>query len=271
MITRPAVWLDGEPATDALLQDRGLHYGDGLFETLVVRAGRVRFADLHAARLARGCTVLGLDVDAPALIAISAARVSGDGVLKLIVTRGDAVERGYATTGRERTRTLAYWYPCSVAPPARACTARVLETCWGENPSLAGLKHLNRLEQVLARRELQARGDANEGVVRSASGLLASGTMSNLFLLKGRTLLTPSVDRCGIAGTLRAVVMREAPALGLEVREAALPLGELERADGMFFTNVRLGVWPVERLEGRMLDVPAVLRELRDRIAALED
>jgi 4-amino-4-deoxychorismate lyase len=266
----PSVWIDGMAADSALAMDRGLHYGDGLFETIIVRDGRPRFGALHAARLARGSARLDLGIDAAEVVAREAQRVTTSGVLKIIVTRGDAVERGYAFTGRERPRVLSFFWAGAAGAPATPCSVRSLTTCWGENPALAGLKHLNRLEQVMARRELQALGDAEEGVVYSASGLLASGTMANLFLLRGDELLTPRIDRCGIAGVMRDVVLREAGSVGLRAREAVLTAEDLARATALAFTNVRVGVWAAARLDDRALTVPDALLKLRDRIAALE-
>ena len=138
----------------------------------------------------------------------------------------------------------------------------------GENPRLAGIKHCNRLEQVLARVELQSTG-AYEGLVGSGSGRLISGTMSNVFLDTDSGLVTPVLDQCGVAGIMREVVLREAPAMGLPVRVADIPLGELDDTRGLFVTNVRLGVLPVSRIDGRTVRISDAVRALAQRVAAL--
>lgn len=266
-----AAWIDGIPVHDSLAHDRGLHYGDGLFETLGVRDGRIRFASLHTERLASGCERLGIQCDASAAIRSGLEGIDErNGTLKLIVTRGEAVARGYGVTGGERTRVLRFWYPGE--PPKRAQTFRAVTLVqrWGENPSLAGMKHLNRLEQVLARRELGAT-DANEGLVGSSSGLAVSGTMSNVFLSIDGRLVTPRVDRCGIAGVMRAVVLREARARGIDVLQQEVPLIEAMRATSMFFTNVRIGLAAASHLDGRALAQPHDLIRLADSIEALDD
>ena len=235
--------------------DRGLHYGDGLFETMMVRDGRIRFASLHRARLTAGCARLRLALALEPLWEQTGtlARQHGDAVLKLLVTRGSATQRGYGISGDEQCRSLLFAYPPadSVNPPADVCVVS-LRAQLGENPALAGIKHCNRLEQVLARLELQPSG-AYEGLLGSSSGWLISGTMSNVFLDTAAGLVTPSLERCGIAGVMRAVVLREAAALGIPVRVANVALAALDDCHGLFLTNVRLGVLPVTRLDGRAL------------------
>ena len=265
-------WLDGVPLQAEWMLDRGLHYGDGLFETMLLQRGRLRFAALHAARLADGCRRLRIDCDAAAAIA-DAERLlgGGDAMVKLIVTRGVATERGYAPSGTETPRRLLLSYPAPPAEPADSLDTAVtrLTASLGENPLLAGLKHLNRLELVLARAQLQGSG-CFEGILCSSSGYLACGTMSNLFIVKDSRLLTPRVDRCGIAGVMRAVVLREARAMGLQTQEADLEPSLLQQADEAFLTNVRIGVRPITRIESRTLAAGALTLQLRARVAALE-
>jgi 4-amino-4-deoxychorismate lyase len=139
----------------------------------------------------------------------------------------------------------------------------------GENPLLAGMKHCNRLEQVLARREL-ARTGAFEGLLVSSSGRLVSGTMTNVFLDMDGELVTPVLDASGIAGVMRSVVMREAHRCGLPLRVADLPLVKLASCRSLFLTNVRLGVLPVQQLNGRSLQVPDAITTLAREVARLE-
>jgi 4-amino-4-deoxychorismate lyase len=267
------IWLDGETASDPGLLDRGLHFGDGLFETLVLRQGRIRFRAQHAARLADGCRRLAIACDAEA--ALSQAETlagGGDALLKLVVTRGLAVARGYAAVGTERCRQVLLRYPLPTAvdeervPPT---TVMLLRATLGENPLLAGMKHLNRLEQVLARAEMRD-SPAFEGILCSSSGLLASGTMTNLFLVDGGRLLTPRVDRCGIAGVMRAIVLREATRLGIAAQEADLPPAALHSAAEAFLTNARLGVRAVTQLAGRALAAGPITLQLQRQVASLE-
>lgn len=111
------------------------------------------------------------------------------------------------------------------------------------------MKHLNRLDQVLARQELSG-GDNVEGLMRDSGDRLIGGTMTNLFLWSGQTLTTPNLDRCGIAGTVRGLVLDEARRSGCPVRVADVRLDDIAGARGMFLTNAVAGIWPV----GRFLD-----------------
>jgi 4-amino-4-deoxychorismate lyase len=267
------VFVDGEPASGGWPQDRALQYGDGLFETMLVRNGRIRFAALHSARLAHGCTRLAIAADHAAIWqhAGQVARQAGAALLKLQVTRGDATARGYAPSGNERPRVILSVYP---APSAADLPAQVravtLRHCLGENPHLAGLKHCNRLEQVLARASLQG-SDAFEGLMPSSSGRLISGTMSNVFLELDGLLVTPELDLCGIAGVLRTVVLREAQLLALPVQVAGVPMSALERCTGLALSNVRMGLLAVHELDGRRLQAGAALQSLAARINTLEE
>lgn len=264
--------VDGIACGEAWATDRGLLYGDGLFETLRATGGRVRFEAQHAARLADGCRRLAIDADLPRLWsqARAAAQRHGEATLRLQVTRGSAVARGYTPAGTEVPRTLLAVYP----PPAAAelpahRRALTLQARLGENPLLAGLKHCNRLEQVLARMELAARGGAFEGLLASSSGRLVSGTMSNVYLELDGELVTPTLDLCGVAGVLRAVVLQAARQTGIALREAVLPLDVLDRCSALAFSNARMGLVSVHELDGRALGESGALRTLAAQVAAL--
>ena len=273
MSQQGSAWLDGSPVAADWIDDRGLHYGDGLFETMIVRSAGVRFKAQHVARLAQGCHRLGIALDAAAALD-RAEQLAGHtrGLLKLIVTRGRAVARGYAPAGTETARQLLLRYALPDDDAIATTTETrvlLLKATLGENPLLAGMKHLNRLEQVMARAEMRG-STAFEGLLCSSSGVLACGTMSNLFLVRSGVLLTPRVDRCGIAGVMRSVVLREARKAGIETLERDLLPEALTDADEVFLTNVRLGVRPVTSLPGRSLSPGPLTRQLQQQVARLE-
>jgi 4-amino-4-deoxychorismate lyase len=254
--------------------ERGLHYGDGLFETIACVGGRARLLSLHLARLQRGCTRLGIPFrDGDALRSeIEALASPGDrAIVKLLVTRGPAPERGYRVTGSEEaTRiTLRYGWPQEDPAAMQAgVRVRIGALRLAENPLLAGLKHLNRLEQVLARQEWTDPGIA-EALMFSVSGNLISGVMSNVFLVQGERLRTPRVDRCGVAGVMREVVMREAPHTGLALEETRLTADDLMQASEVFLTSSLTGIRPVRALEARLWTPGPITRALQERIAAV--
>jgi 4-amino-4-deoxychorismate lyase len=272
---RPDLLLvDGEPSSQLSALDRGLHYGDGLFETIACQRGRARFLALHLKRLTKGCERLGLR--APDLQSLRAqieqlVPVAAPVLIKLIVTRGRATARGYRSRGDEQSTQVLLRYPASPEDPSLAhdgIVARVADLKLGENPALAGIKHLNRLEQVLANRETDASG-ALESLLFSSSGRLISGTMTNVFLVRDSEVATPRLDLCGVEGVMRSVVMREAHQAQRPIEERALWRADLDAAQEIFLTNARIGIWPVRMLEGRTLTPGPVTRHLQQLLQPL--
>jgi 4-amino-4-deoxychorismate lyase len=139
----------------------------------------------------------------------------------------------------------------------------------GENPRLAGLKHSNRLEQVLARLELSADPEVAEGLLYSSSGNLVAATASNVFVVRGGSLLTPRIDQCGVAGVMRRVVLREARQAGVPARECELRAQDVQDAEEIFLTNALIGIRPVRRLDARELPPGPVTRHLQSVLAPL--
>jgi 4-amino-4-deoxychorismate lyase len=269
------VTVNGETiAAGISLFDRGLHFGDGLFETIACRKGTARFLELHLERLGRSCERLRINLGDLNVVRqelqATAAR-AGDALLKLIVTRGDAVARGYGLSGTEVATRVVFQYPL---PPENASAVRdgirvrTARLRYGENEQLAGMKHLNRLEQVLARAEASAE-DAAELLVYSSSGLLASGTMSNVFLVQDGRIRTPRMDRCGVSGVMRRVVLRESAALGMPAEETSLTADDVAHAAEIFMTNARIGIWPVRSLDDRALPIGELTRRLQQHMAPL--
>lgn len=242
--------------------DRGLAYGDGLFETMSLRAGRVERLSLHLDRLRHGASRIELPLPPEAeleqRIRAAAAGIAR-GTLKLVVTRGTG-PRGYAPPETPMPTVILLPEPRFRAP-ASAISVTILKTRLGENEKLAGIKHLNRLEQVLARLEL-GRAGADEGLMLSTSGTVIGGTSRNLFAVYGEHVRTPAVDRAGIAGVMRRAVLEQCAALGIDAAEAELAPADLERADALFMTNALVGIQPVTRLDRKTFGSQAVARRL---------
>lgn len=268
------IQVDGVAADAIDALDRGLHYGDGLFETIACRAGRPRFLTLHLQRLTEGCARLGIrGVDATVLTAQieQLAATEADCVLKLIVTRGSATARGYGAHGDELARTVLLQYPWPSEDPAcweQGVAVRTAVGRLGENPALAGLKHLNRLEQVMIRAEWSDPG-IQEALVFGSSGALVSGTMSNVFLVTDGRIMTPAIIGAGIRGVMRRVVMREAERGGLSITETTLDAAALSQAQELFLTNARIGIWPVRALDGEVRRIGPVTRQLQQWLRPL--
>ena len=269
-----AVWVNGQPGGALSPLERGLHYGDGLFETLACVGGKPRFLALHLERLRAGCARLGIEFPDPEELRreiLGAAAGADRSIVKVLLTRGPAAARGYGTSGTERPTRLTLRYGWEEQDPrlaAEGVRVRTAALRLGENPALAGLKHLNRLEQVLARREPGSAGFA-EALTFSSGGRLISGIMSNVFLVADGTLRTPSLERCGVAGIMRQVVLREAARAGIAAVETALEGADLARTSELFLTSAVIGVRPVRELDGRACAPGELTRELQRRLAPL--
>ncbi|HSX71566.1 MAG TPA: aminodeoxychorismate lyase [Pseudomonas sp.] len=267
-------WVDGRPAADLPLADRGLAYGDGLFETIAVRRGRAVLLPRHLTRLGEGLRRLSIDLDLLALESELQAFFAelGEGVAKLMVTRGEGL-RGYAAPQPVSPRRVLLGNPLPSYPASHAEQGVRLFPCatrLAEQPLLAGLKHLNRLEQVLARSEWQGASYA-EGLMQDVSGRVIEGVFSNLFLVKDGVLLTPALSRSGVAGVMRAEVLELAVRLGISCEVRDIAHDELLAADEVFLCNSLYGIWPVRELAASVWPAGPLTRKLQATIRSLLD
>jgi 4-amino-4-deoxychorismate lyase len=247
------IMINGERTELLPATDRGLHYGDGLFETIAVVEGRLRLWNAHMERLQRGCEVLGLPLPDLQQLHDEALFLCGTverTVLKLVITRGSG-GRGYRPPQDVAPQRILFSYPWPDFPDlSHGICLRVCQTPLACNPALAGIKHLNRLEQVLARAEWDDPA-IHEGLMCDLDGRVKEGTMSNLFWVADGRLFTPDLSRCGVAGVMRAQVMALARDLGIGVSTAEIHPEELAQADEIFLTNSLIGIWPVGCFDGR--------------------
>jgi 4-amino-4-deoxychorismate lyase len=239
----------GLPATD-----RGLAYGDGIFRTFVGTAGLPRQWPQHYAKLASDCAVIGIACPDAELLGKEVWRVchaTGDCAIKVIVSRG-AGGRGYRYTGDGAPTRVVMSTPLPGYPPAyheagvrvRLCALRL-----AHQPALAGLKHLNRLENVLARAEWSDAGVA-EGLLRDTEDNVIGGTMTNIFIARRGALATPRLDRCGVAGVTRDRVMQLAGQNGVACEVTSVAWSDVLGADEIVLVNSLAGAWPVCDIEG---------------------
>ena len=267
-------WVDGQPADSVPLKDRGLAYGDGLFETIAVKAGQPVLLDRHLQRLEEGCRRLALIADQTLIRSevLAYAAAMGNGVLKLILTRGDSL-RGYGINPGVPVRRILQGNPPAAYPLAHATDGIRLFACatrLAEQPLLAGLKHLNRLEQVIARAEWRDAEHA-EGLMLDRSGRVIEGVFSNLFVVRNGVLRTADLTRCGVAGVMRAEILDQAQALGVPVAVADISLEQLRQADEVFVCNSVYGIWPVRECAGMSWSVGPLTRKLQGIVRALLD
>lgn len=259
--------LNGERRHSVDVSDRGFQYGDGLFETIEVLQGRPLFLDRHLKRLEEGCRRLLIPMPDFSLLEAEARQLAGSAeraVLKLIVTRGSG-GRGYRQPKPIIPTRLFSLHPYPDYPQhfqVSGIAARFCQQRLAINPSLAGIKHLNRLEQILARAEWQD-DDEQEGLMLDTDGHVVEGTMSNLFIVTAGRVYTPPLHQCGVAGIMRALIIELAQRTGLALFVQPVDQAAVLRADELFVTNSVIGIWPISRLESQVFQVGAVTRRLQ--------
>jgi len=264
------ILINGEQRDTLEITDRGLHYGDGLFETIEIIQGQPVFLAQHLARLKTGCQVLQIPYPKEALLLDEIHQVSHSvdhGILKLMLTRGSG-GRGYRQPESIHTTRLLALYPFPDYPAyykseginARFCTSRL-----GLNPMLAGIKHNNRLEQVLARAEWQ--DEFQEGLMLNLNEHVIEGTMTNVFAVKEGVLYTPEIILSGIKGVLREIILDIAKINSISFKVTPLTQDFVLLADELFVTNSVIGIWPVKSLAGKTYTLGSVTQKISHYLA----
>lgn len=265
-----AILIDGAVPQDSAHAldpaDRGLNYGDGLFETMRLTQGRVRFWELHLERLRLGCERLGIECPSPATLQRDIEQLreaQSEGVIKLLITRG-AGARGYRPSANGAPTRIATLHdlPSGTAAKIRL---RWCDTRLSRNPSLAGIKHLNRLEQVLAQREWND-PTIEEGLMLDSEGELVSATAANVFIVRGGELATPDLRYCGVRGVMREAVLRTARRLGITAHEEPLWPEDLETASEVFVTNAVRGIRSAASLDAHTWATDEIARMISSAI-----
>ena len=252
-----ARWFHNGNQIDSIpIDDRGFQYGDGVFETIAIRQGKLRLFSLHAERLLVSgrrmhMAVPGEDeLQSLAEAAVTACECgNNDALLKIIVTRGSG-NRGYKPKPDakpsfyfgvfERTAHPDNYYSSGVA--VRICRSRL-----STQPQTAGMKTLSRLDQVIASSE-EGSHDYQEGLMMDPSDNVICGTMSNVFLVHEGNLITPALTECGVSGVMRRHIIALADKSEIDVTVRTTHVSELSTADEIFLCNNQFGIWPVSSL-----------------------
>jgi 4-amino-4-deoxychorismate lyase len=257
------VLVNGVSATTVSVFDRGLSYGDGLFETIRLVQGAAPLWLRYMERLGDGCRRLRLPPPDVATLLSEAGIVAkgmDQAVVRITITRGMG-ERGYAPPSSPvATRIVAGFEAPGMSGDVYTFGLRTrwCETRLAPQPLLAGLKHLNRLEQVLARAEWSD-PSVGEGLVCDIDGHVISGTMTNLFAVLDDRLVTPALDRCGVAGVARAEILATVP------DACVMPLRpeDIERASEVFLSSSVRGILPVQAVGDTVYGPGPVTRALQ--------
>ncbi len=249
--------VNGELSKIISIQDRGFNYGDGLFETIALVNQQPVFWNEHYQRLLKGCEVLGIDCPAEQKLKgdieklIHLSRNINTAVAKIMVTRGNS-ERGYQYNDNLVPNVIvslsAYpSYPSSYWE--EGVKVKLCETRLSSQQQLAGIKHLNRLEQVLARNEWQ--DEYQEGLMANAAGNIIEAVISNVFIIKDNIVQTPLIINAGVNGIMRNIVLKLCKANGIMAVEDKISLEQVLAADEVFLTNSIIGIWPVKHINSQ--------------------
>lgn len=265
-------WYSNGRAMEAIaVDDRSAQYGDGLFETVAIRDGKARFWPLHVSRLQSGCMRLGISCPpAESLLtdlnaAIEQSRIDTEfATAKLVVSAGRG-PRGYRREADSKANVRIGIFAARPLPGefyrdgvnVRVCSSRL-----AIQPQLAGIKSLNRLEQVLARSEWDDE-DLFEGLMRDTDGRLICGTMSNMFMVNDSRLMTPALTRCGVSGVMRSHLLSLMQVEGLDCDVRDIEYDDLHGASELFLCNSQLGVLPVRRYAQQDLSVGPITKRIQ--------
>ena len=252
------ILVNGQPQPTVAVQDRGLAYGDGVFETIAVDEAGIQFWPQHWQRLQQGLQCLAFDCDLEQLKqaietdihTLLQHHAEPRSVLKITVSRGEG-GRGYLpplAANPTRIVQLSPWPAGREQLSLSGVNVRLCQHPWGENKALAGLKHLNRLDQVLARNEWH-HDECHEGIMLNQQGHVQSGVMSNVFLETNGQLFTPTNIGAGINGIMAGQITGLAKELGIDVHRQSISLDMLKSAQGVFLSNSINGIWPVVKFE----------------------
>lgn len=254
--------VNGKPSDVVAITDRGFQYGDGLFETIEVHQNAPIFLEKHIQRLNHDSQRLllpKLDLDLLCFEISQLCQNAGDAVLKIIVTRGSG-GRGYRQPENIKPTRILSLHPFPDYPKSfytDGIVARVCKTRLGLNPTLAGMKHLNRLEQVLARAEWNDVA-MHEGIMCDFNGRVIEGTMTNLFYAKNGELFTAKLNLCGISGILRGWVFEK-----INVIEHDFLIDDLFNADEIFVCNSIMGICGVRQIENQFFKIGDMTQKLQ--------
>jgi 4-amino-4-deoxychorismate lyase len=251
------VLVNGAAGTEVPTHDRGLLYGDGVFRTLRVSQGvPIWWAD-HMAKLAVDCTRIGIECPPDPLLSAEVREVAAGQnacVIRITVTAGIG-GRGYRRDPALRPTRIVSRHPLPDGADSWArdgVRVRVCDLRLSDQPRLAGVKNLNRLENVLARAEWDG-PEFDEGLMLDVRGHVVEATSANVFMAKSGVLYTPRLNHCGVAGVTRDRVLGACETLEIEVRVEDVALAQLMESDGAFLTNSVTGLVPVNAIGDRAL------------------
>ena len=245
----PVILIDGKKQSKTSIFNRNTQFGDGLFETCLVENNKLLFWSNHFERMKLGCDRLNISMIDETLWlsdikkAFSLMKIDNC-IVKLVLSRGESL-RGYSYKDNIRPIRITIVSELKKNNQDKGFSLEFCNSGYNSNPKLAGIKHCNRLEQVIARAGIKV----DDGIMLDENENVVSVTQGNIFCIQGNRLITPNLDKCGIEGTRRAVILKIAVDLGFDINIKNLSVAELLRSDEVFISNSIQGVGPVNQIE----------------------
>jgi len=260
----PIVLINGAKQSKISIFNRNVQFGDGLFETCVVENKKILFWVNHFARLNRGCEQLKIcKVDESVWLSDIKKALSLCSydccVVKLILSRGESL-RGYGFKDDIKPVRAIIVSELQKATFNHSFSLEYCQSGYDSNPKLAGIKHCNRLEQVLARADLRS----DEGIMLDENHNVISVTQGNIYAIHGNTLTTPKLDKCGVEGTRRAVILDLVKILGIKVKVEVLSVEKLGQADEVFISNSIIGIQSISQIGDIGLGESPITKKIKD-------
>ncbi len=250
-----------DSSTSISPQDRGLIYGDGFFTTGLIVDHKIAFWSDHRSRLENSSERLSFSSFCIDKLESHLNQLPESGIIRICITRGTG-PRGYAIPSTEQCHCFIETFaaPELALDKPRGLKISFCETPISINPLLAGIKHINRLDHVLARSEIEKRG-FDEGIMLS-DGHLICATQANLFVCRDNIVLTPRLDRAGVDGVMKKQLRHWCDELGIKFREVLLCAQDLEKCDEVFLSNSVFGIMSVDQLDSKVLSRHTVANAL---------
>lgn len=255
--------INGKEQSNISIFNRNFQYGDGLFETCVVNNNQILFWEKHLSRLDIGCRKLKIknieeeiwlkDIK-KALILTSKKNC----VLKLILSRGNS-QRGYSYSDDILPVRVVIVSEMKNVQAKESFSLEYASSGYHSNPNLAGIKHCNRIEQILARSSLKR----DEAIMLDENQNIISVTQGNIYFIFGQSLVTPKLDRCGVIGSRRSLILELAESIELNVEEGNVSMNDAKKADEAFISNSIMGIQSVNSIEEYQLTKRLVTKQIK--------
>jgi len=247
------VLINGEEQDKISIFSRNMQYGDGLFETCVAMDNQILFWPRHFSRLEIGCEKLNINkIDEGVWLSdikkAFALSLKKNCIVKLILSRGNSL-RGYGYKDDIKPVRIVIISEMHQSLINKEFSLEYSTSGYHSNPQLAGIKHCNRLEQILARSNLSC----NEAIMLDEKENVISVTQGNIYFIFGNKLLTPKLDRCGVVGSRRSLILELARSLKMDALESNISINQAQQADEVFISNSIIGIQPVHAIERHKL------------------